>query len=377
MLHGMDFFPRGLANNLLWKTAARAGLRRIGQMIASGDLAGANRLATTPGVLKKTMAGSQIKQLGAGMEGVSTLVAHPKRGIEVRKVIDPQGIAGGQMIANREAAGRALQNSQDVAQFRGGYNTDNGLRVQRYEYAPGQTLQQAGKGRFAPAPASGPSTTPNSPSPGPSVAAGSNSLAPQPGSTAQPQMTPDQRAAAQIKRLKLQGQRAGFQVADLHEANMVMNPNGGGGKAVDFISVPNKGSVGLNQANFALATKAQAAAADGRRTPYLNYLQDPRRAGNVMSQAFSKNPAAPLQSRMSSTPRSLATGAGNSTTQNAQTFAGPSKPPKLPSTSIDNQAPVMPSTEVQQPSIAKETMPQAPNTVVQKKNRTIPPVQSV
>lgn len=250
-------FPVGIWNNPMWKTAARAGLRRISQMVSQGNIAGANRLATTPGVLKKTMEGSQIKHLGAGMEGVSTLTAHPKRGLEVRKVIDPKGIAGPGMVANREAAGQALQHSSDVAQFRGAHTTPSGLRVQRFEYAPGKTVDQMGGAQQA------------------SAAGG---------------MSPEARAAAQMKRLKMHGQQAGYQIADLHGGNMVMSPQGGGGKAVDFIPVPKSGNVGLNQANFQQGMHAQEMAQQGQRTPYLDYLEDPRRAGNLMARAFAGAP---------------------------------------------------------------------------------------
>ena len=280
----MSVFPKGIEHNPMWKMAARAGLRRIAQMVAQGNVSGANRLATTPGVLKKTMAGSQIKHLGSGMEGTSTLVAHPKRGLEVRKVIDPKGIAGPGMIANREAAGTALQHSQDVAQFRGGYDS-HGLRVQRYEYAPGQTLGQMGAGA---APGPGPSTAPIS---NRALRTQGTPAAPASPMAASPMANPQVRAAAQMKRLKMQGQQAGFGVADLHEGNMVMNPQGGG-KAVDFIAVPQDKtkSVGINQANFGQAMHAQEQAAQGVRTPYLDYLEDPRRPGNLMARAFGGAP---------------------------------------------------------------------------------------
>lgn len=259
----------------LQKIAARAGLKLIRKLVAKGDpkaLARAQRISTTPGVLKKTMAGSQVKHLGAGMEGVSTLTAHPKRGLEVRKVIDPKGIAGPKMVANREAAGKALRGSSDVAEFRGAYNTPGGLRAQRFEYAPGRGADSLGA-------AAGPSTAVGS-GRGAAVAA-----APARGGG----MTQQQRAQAQMKRLKLQGERKGFQVADLHEGNVMMGQQGGG-KAVDFIPVPKDKNVGLNQANFSKAMEAQEMAAKGQRTPMLNYLEHKQRPGSVMAQAFRKAP---------------------------------------------------------------------------------------
>lgn len=280
-------FPTGIWDNPMWKSAARAGLRRISQMVSQGNIAGANRLATTPGVLKKTMAGSQIKNLGAGMEGASTLVAHPKRGLEVQKVMDPHGIAGEGMIQNRENFGRAMQHSQDMAQFRGSYKSPSGMHVQRFEYAPGQRLGDAGMQGLAEQ-REGLGVRSNTP-----VNAVHDNYTPG-------KLSPQQRANAQQRRLELQGDRAGYNVRDLHSDNMTLSP-GGSGKVIDAMIVPHKGSVGLNQGNFQQAVQAQEAAQQGQRTPYLDYLQDPRRSGNLRAQAFGgapargPQPAAPIQ----------------------------------------------------------------------------------
>jgi len=271
------------------KSAARAGLRMIRSMVGQGNVAGAERLALTPGVLKKTMAGSQVAHLGSGMEGVSTLVAHPKRGLEVRKMIDPKGVAGPGMVQAREAAGTALRDSTDVAQFHGAYNTPGGLRAQRFEYVPGGRVTQ---GRV-----------PGAPTPPPRMAAGT----PQTGgvSTSAPSFTPEQRVQAQLKRVQMQGAQKGFVgprdrvtgevtpgIRDLHAANVVGQP-GQAGKVVDFAAVPPPGTTKgpyLNPANAEQAFAAQNAAATGGHTPYLDYLNDPRRPGNIMAQAFRKAP---------------------------------------------------------------------------------------
>lgn len=120
----------------MWKTAARAGLRRIGQMVQQGNLSGASSLAKTPGVLKTNVAGSQIRQLGQGSEGVATLVAHPEHGVSVRKLYDPRGISGQEMIARKEQAGRALGNNPHFAQFHGAAQTPYGGQMHFSEFIP-------------------------------------------------------------------------------------------------------------------------------------------------------------------------------------------------------------------------------------------------
>lgn len=288
----------------LQKIAARKGLKLIRGLIGKGDprsLAKANRMAITPGVLKKTQAGSQVKQLGAGMEGVSTLTAHPKRGIEVRKLIDPKGIAGEGMVANRETAGRALKGSPDVAEFRGARTTPSGIREQRFEYVPGREAAESA-GETVTKKQWGPAQAPASAASAPeqvSTAVGSGAT--RRGGAAAPAkgpMTQEQRVSAQMKRLRLQGERKGFQVADLHEGNVMVPGGGGAGKAVDFIPVPkNQGplggfttGVGLNRENFAKGMHAQQAASLGQRTKYLDYLEDPRRAGNLAARAYAGAP---------------------------------------------------------------------------------------
>ena len=252
----------------LQKIAARKGLKLIRQLFAKGTpetLAKAERLAITPGVLKKTQAGSQVKHLGSGMEGVSTMTAHPKRGLEVRKVIDPSGISGKGMVHSREQAGKALQHSSDVAQFRGARTTPGGLREQRFAYAPGAGAQTMPTKR---------------------VAMGTGAMA-----------NPTRRAAAQMKRLKLQGAQKGFGIQDLHADNMMTGP--GGSKAVDFIAVPSAKTPAnfANQANLARARRAQEMADKGIKSSYQAYLESPRRPGKVMARAYGK--AAPQRMQRS------------------------------------------------------------------------------
>lgn len=320
---------------LMEKVAARRGMKEIRKKIEAGDVAGAERMAITPGVLKKTQAGSQIKHLGAGMEGVSTLVAHPTKGVYVRKVIDPKGIAGPGMIAEREAAGKALQGSPDVAQFRGAYNTPSGLRAQEFDYVHGKPVPKD-------SPAAGELSTAVSPD------AARATQARRGGSRRTPKLTPQQRADAQIKRLKLKGKREGFAVKDTHKGNVMMPEAGGSGKVVDFLAkhdTPVKGPDGksqpyINKKNFQQAVGAQEAALKGVQTPYLDYLHDPRRSGNVMGRAFRSAP--PLTPGSSTALREAREAKALAKNQRAQAPANVGRP--APAASLPSPASVVKKT---------------------------------
>lgn len=120
----------------MWKTAARAGLRQIGRMVQQGNLAGASALAKTPGVLKPSAAGSQIQHLGHGSEGLATLTASPQHGVAVRKLYDPRGISGSEMIARKEQAGRAIGDNPYFAKFLGSAQTPHGGQMHFSEFVP-------------------------------------------------------------------------------------------------------------------------------------------------------------------------------------------------------------------------------------------------
>lgn len=113
-------------------------------MVSQGNFAGASSLATTPGVLKPSLAGSQIKHLGQGSEGLATLVAHPDHGVAVRKLYDPRGISGPEMIARKEQAGKALGDNPNFAKFLGSAQTPQGGNMHFNEYVP------TGSAPFAP-----------------------------------------------------------------------------------------------------------------------------------------------------------------------------------------------------------------------------------
>lgn len=262
-------FLRGFGSELV-KVSARAGLKIIRNLLQRGgaeNIAKAERLAITPGVIKKTGPGSQIKHLGAGMEGVSTLVAHPKKGIAVRKVYDPKGIATPELIARKGEVGRKLKGSSDVAEFLGGTQTRVGP-AHFYEHVPGKTLEAKGLGIGSRKRSSGEATT---------------AVARPQGSKPKSAISDvEQRAGAQIKRLKQQANRMGVSLKDLHEGNVIAMPGRASAgparsKAVDYIPGGGETPLPINYVNLAR----------GHHDPaYRAYLADPRRPGNVMARAF-------------------------------------------------------------------------------------------
>jgi hypothetical protein len=130
-------FPHGFWDSPLWKEAARAGLRQISKMVSEGNISGASRLATTPGVLKPSAAGSQISQIGRGSEGIATLVAHPEHGVAARKLYDPRGISSNDMIQRKEEVGRSLGDNPHFAKFLGSAQTPHGGGTMHFnEYVP-------------------------------------------------------------------------------------------------------------------------------------------------------------------------------------------------------------------------------------------------
>lgn len=123
------------------KIAARRGLKEIAKSLKGGDLGRAQRLATTPGVVKPSVAGSQIKHLGGGAEGVASLVAHPQHGVAVRKLYDPAGMSSPAMIARKEQVGRAIGANPNVAQFHGSAPAPGGSTMHFNEYVRGTPMK--------------------------------------------------------------------------------------------------------------------------------------------------------------------------------------------------------------------------------------------
>ena len=222
-----------------FKIAARRGMELIRGHVAAGNLGAANRLATTPGVLKPSAAGSQIRHIGSGMEGTSTLTAHPEHGIEVRKTYDPQGISGPEMVANKERAGIALRDNKDVAQFHRAIPTQIGP-AHFSEYVQGA---QPARGKVPP-----------------SIPTDPNAIA---------------------ARVRASGSAAGMHMHDVHSGNIV------GNKVVDYLPVPKGGGPsGLRTGVMDQADAAAAAHNLGVNHAFTNYLKDPARPGNLMGQAF-------------------------------------------------------------------------------------------
>ncbi len=133
------------------KIAARRGLEIIRKLVQSGapeDLARAGRLAKRPGVLKPSIAGSQIKDLGMGGEGLATLVADPKQGLSVRKLYDPQGMASPEMIRRKHYAGKNLVGEQSIAQYKGQAPTPQGGGTMQFsEYVPGGAMPSSSQAK--------------------------------------------------------------------------------------------------------------------------------------------------------------------------------------------------------------------------------------
>lgn len=235
------------------KTAARAGMRQIQQHLNTGNVGAANRLATTPGVLKPSAAGSQIRHIGSGLEGTSTLTAHPEHGIEVRKTYDPQGISGPEMVANKERAGIALRVNPDVAQFHRSIPTQIGP-AHFSEYVPGSVAPKSPKS----------STT--------------TSLEGKPPTESGP--------AAAAARVRAAGPGIGMHMHDVHEGNVLTTPQGQH-KVVDYLAAPRGGgATGIRHDVADRGYAAESANAHGVNHAFTNYMKDPARPGNLMGQAF-------------------------------------------------------------------------------------------
>lgn len=99
------------------KGAFKSGNKEQGEAF----LARANKMAKTPGVIKSSPGGSQLKRgiRGAGSEGSVTEVMDPQFGISMRKTYDPQGLSTQQLIKRKDVAGKAIGKSEDVAEYYG------------------------------------------------------------------------------------------------------------------------------------------------------------------------------------------------------------------------------------------------------------------
>ena len=142
----MNAIFKGFSDELV-KIAARRGLKEVRKLMQAGNLTKAHEIAkatkNTPtgsySALKARGAGSQIKDLGMGGEGLASLVANPQHGVHVRKLYNPNGISGPEMIARKEQAGKALGNNPAFAKFHGSSQTPHGGVAHHMEYVQGNT----------------------------------------------------------------------------------------------------------------------------------------------------------------------------------------------------------------------------------------------
>jgi hypothetical protein len=122
----------------LEKFAATRGLKEIRSALAGGNMSRANMLAKTPGVLRPGNAlGSEIRDLGAGGEGLATLVAHPQHGISVRKTFDPQGSIYSPELIQRKSQ---LGTLPGLATHYGSTTTRQDTPVHFNEFVQGQSV---------------------------------------------------------------------------------------------------------------------------------------------------------------------------------------------------------------------------------------------
>jgi len=123
----------------LEKIALRRGAKIIKSLVSKGTPAAmqqATSLAKTPGVLKQAPAGTHLKHLGRGGEGIADLVAHPRYGVSVRKLYDPRsGLASPTMIGRKMQVSREIESPQ-LAQTYGFQRSPSGGRMTFHEYSP-------------------------------------------------------------------------------------------------------------------------------------------------------------------------------------------------------------------------------------------------
>ena len=330
---------------LMEKVALRRGAEIARDRALAGDTAGAERLINTPGVLKDTAIEHQLQPLGAGMEGGATLTAARGKGLAVDKLIDPQGIMAPEAYSDGSPAKpgqvapaamrgewlrEELKGHPDIAEFRGAETTPGGLRSQKSEYVPGKE-------------------TPTDPF-----------AAPPGGETA----VQDKQKATKdlIGRVTSDADRAGARVIDFNKSN-IKETAAGKPKAIDFMTLPpasNKAPAGVNKANFAEGIAARSAQAKGERTPYLDFLEDPRRAGNIRGQAYGG--AAPITPEMSQAFRR----------QNPKKFGLPKnyRTAHDPAGPVDTTQPIAPPRQPRKPQAAPVPAPQAPRVMRERQQVT-------
>jgi len=118
------------------KLGARAALKQIRRLVDKGNIAAASRIAKTPGVVKPTFAGSQMRILGRGNEGVATLRAHPDLGVVVGKTYDPKArLYSKEMIRRKDEIG-AMNLPHIAKQYGNALPGRKGTFTSMHEYVP-------------------------------------------------------------------------------------------------------------------------------------------------------------------------------------------------------------------------------------------------
>jgi hypothetical protein len=292
----------------LEKVGGRAGLKIIQRLLknpTAANTAKAERLALTPGVLKKTRYGSEYaKDLGAGSEGVASRVVHHKKGITTRKLFNPSdedqyamlardkripgGISSKEAIRQKEKFNKAMEGHSALPMQRGSAKTPSGHKMHFTDEVKGEELagklkklqDEYGKESLLRAkikPVKGRLVAPATPRMR-ELGDEFDKL------QAIPKMHP------QMRHLQLAAKQKGYKVGDLHEGNIIITPKG---KPVVIDTVPMKKGQDFDDM------------VDKNRLNQMNYL-GPRRAtgAEIKQRAFEKR--LPKESDFAHTPTTIA-----------------------------------------------------------------------
>jgi len=136
------------------KIASTRGLRNIRKALkaGTGDVNAMAKRYVRAGALKTTPAGSQVKHLGTGMEGTTTLTVgspHNGGGFTARKTYDPNGALYSKEIQRRKKEiGVAAKGNENMAQTYGSGVNRGGVTFTHSEYVPGRTVVEASADRI-------------------------------------------------------------------------------------------------------------------------------------------------------------------------------------------------------------------------------------
>jgi hypothetical protein len=145
-------FSEGVADALqiFTKLSAQKARTVARGMAANGDIAGASRIMSAPGVVSPTSSGVPFHNLGAGSEGLAQLAMHPASNPNqpvVKKIFDQTARGYSPTLIQRKAEiGPELNKSPAFAQFHGASTTPTGAPVHYNEYVHGTGGTDADKG---------------------------------------------------------------------------------------------------------------------------------------------------------------------------------------------------------------------------------------